>query len=1288
MRNFNLIIFIILIINSSCSKHDVELIDVIPTLSSSYLDREISEISSCHDTASRNDGRFTDGVLFRLESCSKYSDSEVTFVTGMRCISRVFKGLGRVQSEVCKTPLIKLSRDVLSKVVENSIKRIEFNDEKVVSSQSLVAFFNIFSTYHLGAKKLLYRPKQNESVSHELLENTDYLVKKLWEHLFSNQNRSHDLLIDENGFKTALNTNLNVIKSAISAKLVPIPLAIVLGDALTPIYERVSYLAKIKDIICKIEKCDTGQQRDDEIYELLKTMSSLTDIQEIPQSTQNIKSSENLARVFELLASRSGHDVVAKMLIDIKKMYGGFESVSSRDYWTNTTPKLSLYFAPLHKSLSESFDQIRSFEKTGYYSGKSIFTSDVGFAPDKLKQTIKRHSKLVSKFNTETQKYVALREKTTLSTSHEEKGRVIIERLKLKYKQLINSYINSYSDFEGITQSMQDDNYRYAQYISGAMKTISSTRFRNVYAKDHVVTNKEKIMVSSSDLYEPILKFNMKLGEMVQFNISGAWSPTCAINLAPQFKYSVVDPQIGPEGYKLDVSNSVFENETDTASESSNDFKRSSNSIQECANRSIRTSMSDNSNTSTNSTISNRDSKTSSKIVSAASSTNKSHTSGRRTEGTTSYQTTRALNISVGTGIYNVPVAGWFTSARIETSLTRSKTTSDTRSKFKMDTVTEATTDTTTNNESAAYEYSKTEATTTGSVLTDTREQSEVNSDSSCLGVNSGRTYKTNSDSSQSTQRNDRTRASYSTGLRLGNTPIPTAPVGSLLLIEIPVGEGNLKYAKNVSVIGRNSKFLAEEDSDYYIIGNDCRGEDRTNKLFIGFSKYIPVDIEAINLTKKILLALGIVKNKERLLLDMGEISTMELNNLKAKILAQLTSEGAEVNRHPFLRELFDYWITNELTLLQRKSKIVQLERRLTSLAIDIHQTRLELQNAKFEAKVNYLLQTWDFHNMDLSQLGPALDNVLKSINNNVLLTLKFKYPAVLRRLSRDRKLEGLRGLSIFDSLLKVSEVLNELVKNIPDDVEEEVFLQPVEQNTSTVILSVPNPYYKTNCAGLPYDTVIGSRHDSCSDGEISPQYYVSREFKTTYPTVSRAVAQNIWKQLIDGKKKISISITPEDLYRSTKNVRTRFLECDSITPVIMNTAIMFSTEDVTADDLNKLGMETRVETDRKLIFPTINHREEYSLAHDSVWHKFTTPLLFGNSIEAKKIFDKHLNLDQDTGVGRSPFSNFLLANLRNHDGKIDELSIKEQISELLIIFKLYVERSEDEIKWLKSCQI
>lgn len=361
-----------------------------------------------------------------------------------------------------------------------------------------------------------------------------------------------------------------------------------------------------------------------------------------------------------------------------------------------------------------------------------------------------------------------------------------------------------------------------------------------------------------------------------------------------------------------------------------------------------------------------------------------------------------------------------------------------------------------------------------------------------------------------------RLSANFEVGVRLANTPYPSAPAGSLVaVITVADQPGEVLDVQVVHesdlIVAPNLPGGASGAVDVHFVVNDgadtvrCPLPELSPSLHIELFKTTPVGVVARAVGAATANTLTALESQAPAILAQGQLSGTELGGLRAaawlELQLRLATAGLDVaGLPPDLRQLFDGFLEGRLASLARRAQIHGAE--IERLRLDLERDALtnDLTAADEVSRLMYLVPRWRLRTLQGDELMRA---------NRALAEALTAYVAPVYELRDPAGFSGFRAAvgGAIDPLIDVN-----LTARLEDSIAKfDTFAGAATTAVATAQFDLPEVNRKIVIAAIPKGTAT---------------------YLGSYLTVSRTTAERFWATVPSGTA--SITLTPADLYRIT----------------------------------------------------------------------------------------------------------------------------------------------------------
>lgn len=538
---------------------------------------------------------------------------------------------------------------------------------------------------------------------------------------------------------------------------------------------------------------------------------------------------------------------------------------------------------------------------------------------------------------------------------------------------------------------------------------------------------------------------------------------------------------------------------------------------------------------------------------------------------------------------------------------------------------------------------------------------------SGCGGYVEGRrnTQYTNNTSTDS--KHSDMSAHFSMGVKLPRTPFYDFPAGSVLAISMPPGKTSIHRVQDAKVLGAQNQLILDSDQDVYFVVNDCINSkpNTANALTIAVSKTMGL-AQGQAMVSQFIEALKKTSKEGAAIVAAGANVSSEVNLLIKKVIAEFSMADAENSFYkvPKLRDLFDYWLHNESQKILNRAKVKELDRRIAVLAYKLNANRALRRSEDSREYLNQLRFQNLLANIDSNLIQKKLSSVLSFGGSVTLPMVRFHYPDVLERVSRNVASPAVTILSSFSA---VGNYVKELTDQVEDTFSDEDAISKLKGQYRSMVLYFPRP----------------------SESFPGKVYYGSG-----LADVNRSYA--LWNAFLGPKvknKDVTLSFYEHDFYRL--DGAPGFLRCDVVNPVVMDAMIgfVFKKQHLSQEELgimNDYGIVTGIEFSPLQSFATRTGLKDFRLKDASIG---TTGISYGfvqenNIRQLATLMDRRTH-SKNTGLGLSPISAIKLKDIEDVSKVFDSSCTRctvENLTGIAIAFKVYLKHTNIDLNWPKAC--
>jgi hypothetical protein len=481
-----------------------------------------------------------------------------------------------------------------------------------------------------------------------------------------------------------------------------------------------------------------------------------------------------------------------------------------------------------------------------------------------------------------------------------------------------------------------------------------------------------------------------------------------------------------------------------------------------------------------------------------------------------------------------------------------------------------------------------------------------------CTFVN--KTWSTTHADTDTAGSHSQVNASFSSGIFLQNTPIPAAPAGSIVLVELPPNATNLSEARNVHLVrSPNTTISLSEPADLYLVANDhgsCQVEaDRSNVLHVSVRKLLGANEAGRQFVVALTKAAELIRSRAARFIERGEMLPFEVTALEAaarRVVLSPPDGLRSITELPeVLRALFDQFVAQELARVQRMVLMSNLEREISLARAELQALDVNAYNSEEERQLLALLPKWAVGNSDVEALHREALALMELVRQYFVPVVRLWFPDVAVDLEGLPAVSKLRNIGIDTPMSDVVTWTENVVRHGLDRFAAEVLEERVDKPWVAVRLRNPD---------RPCEPWAG-----CGLAD--------------FPEVSDERSQQFWAALKEGRP-FELLIKPSDLYR---RLGAAYLSCRHELPVVRRIGLIFTgTGDSTAgwSDLRR-ALDASFDSTQEFVSAA---GPEYFLLLDQAQREFSLPVRFATEQEVIEVAAS--TIEQDP-LGLSPFGRF-----------------------------------------------
>lgn len=501
----------------------------------------------------------------------------------------------------------------------------------------------------------------------------------------------------------------------------------------------------------------------------------------------------------------------------------------------------------------------------------------------------------------------------------------------------------------------------------------------------------------------------------------------------------------------------------------------------------------------------------------------------------------------------------------------------------------------------------------------------------------------------------NRSSASFATGLRLSNTPFPQAPVGSLLVVLTDPASGTIR---DVKVVHSDTTVLVTAPSHAYFVVNDkqCGAADASRALTVSTRLMSKAGDEAEAALGSMADVLADMRARQQALVEQGTMLPTDATLLRQQAYLNLQAhlDQLDVASLPApLLSLFDAFVSHEIVATERRIEMRTIERSLELDMLDVRMIDDELRAGATRARLQSLVPQWIVRDLDHDALRTKLVDVLEVSRDNLRPIIELWYPHALDDVALGQELDKLLDADVGTSLVTLADSGDRFVKALLNAYERTSFgYKPPAQQLPLVVVTFPRPGF--DVTGSPWRAADPTR------------------------------AKRVW-DAINARTVAHFEITADDFYSSIGG--DAVLSCHEVVPVIKSMGFYVVRHGASDNEsLNGLNRTFAGAAGADQSFVTTEGPRVYQFA-DALWQHFLVPVIYGETTAALTNF--LATPRQTRPVGLSPTGAFdidfsVLDTLANSGF---QPSNEFQPSEVALVLELDSRAIGPQPTWVDRCR-
>lgn len=506
-------------------------------------------------------------------------------------------------------------------------------------------------------------------------------------------------------------------------------------------------------------------------------------------------------------------------------------------------------------------------------------------------------------------------------------------------------------------------------------------------------------------------------------------------------------------------------------------------------------------------------------------------------------------------------------------------------------------------------------------------------------------------------------RAVFSAGLRLEDTPLPQLPAGSLIAAVVDKDDDN--FIHRLEVIQRHSSIILNDSERIRFLVNDCYGAltAQDGGLVVRAKWIVPQNARALSLLTHSLEIVDKLAGRQEKILELTLLTDDHATQLRNEAYRDLISKlDFDINELPLAKELFFGWVDDEIEQIRRKLRLRDL---VTQIAIgdsDLTSLQASYQSQTKQKVALISLATRKILGLEGNGLWHRAKDFVSLMARTFGPTMKLWAPKIHEDLTTERQL--LKSIGVMSSK---QEMIRSIILFTEQLGYQLTFLYEFSRDSAeqshNVLIDIPNAFEleEDPCSILGMNLA-----DPLQVAGIWREYRESSTFK--------------------------ITIRPQNVYRD--GYSWGGLHCQQRAPIIeqMVLGVVYADDDGIGDryinSLNSLHPTVIVNAGRSFIIPS--DKGPYSMtARENSRVSSAVPVVFSSKSNAHSIasVSRSLSSSSQAAYGLPLFGEFEFKGIDKLRAKIvsDPNSVK--ISNFVLLIKVRASTSSSPLSWIDGCE-
>jgi hypothetical protein len=401
--------------------------------------------------------------------------------------------------------------------------------------------------------------------------------------------------------------------------------------------------------------------------------------------------------------------------------------------------------------------------------------------------------------------------------------------------------------------------------------------------------------------------------------------------------------------------------------------------------------------------------------------------------------------------------------------------------------------------------------------------------------------------------------ATYSSAMRLKDTPFRSLPGGALLGFVMDAKDPSAPFfeALDATMIGNNSTIIAHQDVVVHLVVNDCvDGNSDLNKLQVAEQILVPASERISSLAPELFRRLKGVRAETAEILKEGVDISRQIQVKKQEIRNRALQALPNLKNEIVLLQVFDFFLDNEALQIERQALIELKNREIERLSDEIRRIQVAGSSMVSSNFIRQIQLNSELENFDSNLLSRVIRRAAAKMSKDYapVFTFFFEKHFIDEYLAEERS-DVLLSLQLGQHATVIADKAEIFLGALSTEAKTWAFALDQRETLKTIAIRLPHPFRQ-------------------SVTEKPGQPYVDLPIVTAEAGVSSA----FWEALFipERNQPAAITLRFEDIYQGNKRGS---LDCELVKPIIFDSALILVTNHatVTSETLSNLNTDANV---------------------------------------------------------------------------------------------------------------